>query len=64
MADFDRRKVVIAHLCTFDCHFRMAELVPHGGTGEDSDRRVLLLAAEAMLGVVFEGVSRVIYPFT
>jgi hypothetical protein len=33
----------------------------HGGTGEDSDGRLLLLAAEAMLGVFFEGVLRVIY---
>jgi hypothetical protein len=33
----------------------------HGGTGEDSDGRLLLLVAEAMLGVFFEGVLRVIH---
>ncbi len=33
----------------------------HGGTREDSDGRLLSLAAEAMLGVFFEGVLRVIY---
>jgi hypothetical protein len=33
----------------------------HGGTGEDSDGRLLLSVAEAMLGVFFEGVLRVIY---
>jgi hypothetical protein len=33
----------------------------HGGTGEDSDERLLSSAAEAMLGVFFEGVLRVIY---
>jgi hypothetical protein len=33
----------------------------HGRTGEDSDGRLLLLDAEAMFGVFFEGVSRVIY---
>jgi hypothetical protein len=33
----------------------------HGGTREDSDGRLLLLAAEAMLGVFFKGVLRVIY---
>ncbi len=34
---------------------------PHGGTGEDSDGRSLSSASEPMLGVFFEGVSRVIY---
>jgi hypothetical protein len=33
----------------------------HGGTREDSDGRSLSSATEAMLGVVFEGVLRVIY---
>jgi hypothetical protein len=36
-------------------------LFPHGGTGEDGDGRLLLLAAEAMLGVFFGGVLRVTY---
>ncbi len=54
MANFGRQKVAVTHLCAFDRHL-------HGGTGEDSDGRLLLLVAEAMLGVFFEGVMRVIY---
>ncbi len=41
---FRPEKVAVTHLCTFD---------RHGGTGEDSDGRLLSLAAEAMLGVFF-----------
>jgi hypothetical protein len=35
-----------------------------GGTGEDSDGRLLLLVTGAVLGVFFEGVLRVIYRST
>ena len=55
VAKFGWQKVLVTHLCTFDCHFRMADL------GEGSDGRLLLSVAEAMLGVFSGGVSRVIY---
>ena len=48
----------VTHLCTVDPSF------PHGRTGEDSDGRLLLLVAEAMLGVFSGGVSRAIYRST
>ena len=51
LADFGQRKVAVTHLCTFDCHIRLAE---PGRTVMG----VRYSAAEAMLGVfsgVFEG---------
>jgi hypothetical protein len=55
VANFGQQKVAVTHLCTFDHHFCMAEL------GRTVMGGVQLLAVEAMLGVFFEGDSRVIY---